>query len=210
MDIDKYIAFVTIITVLLLSPGPSVLLSINNGATYGLKPAAIGVIGNVVAFQILIMLSATGVGAILTTSSDFFMVLKIIGASYLIYLGCKLWLSPVLETTGAVASSPSHKSKTSLFKQAFIVTISNPKALIFVSALLPQFINAKEALLPQTIILAITTAVIHFTIYMSYTILSARVRFFLENPRKKMLFNKCSGLVFVGFAIALILGGNSY
>ena len=206
MEIDKYIAFVTIITVLLLSPGPSVLLSINNGAKYGLKPAAIGVIGNVVAFQILIMLSATGVSAILITSKLFFMTLKTVGAAYLIYLGVKLWRAPVLKIEGV--KTAKHKTQIGIFKEAFIVTASNPKALIFVSAILPQFINTNESLLPQTIILAITTAVVHFIIYMSYTILSNRVRLFLENPRERMLFNKGSGLIFIGFAIALIFGGS--
>lgn len=204
MEIDKYIAFVTIITVLLLSPGPSVLLSINNGVKYGMKLAAVGVIGNVIAFQILIILSATGVGATLATSNTFFAALKTLGAVYLVYLGFKLWFTPISAKAAGEIYSIQHNSQLNIFKQAFFVTASNPKALIFVSALLPQFIDTNEALLTQTIILAITAAVIHFTIYMSYTILSSRASSFLENDRNRRLFNKGSGLIFVAFAVALI------
>lgn len=95
MSIEQYLAFLTITVVLLLSPGPSVLLSISNGVKYGAKLASAGVMGNVVAFQILMTLSATGLGAILAASSEFFIVLKIIGALYLIYLGLKLWFSSI-------------------------------------------------------------------------------------------------------------------
>jgi len=204
MEIDKYIAFLTIITVLLLSPGPSVLLSINNGMKYGVKHAAVGVIGNVIAFQILIILSATGIRATLATSNTFFTVLKILGAVYLVYLGFKLWFTPISAKAAGERYSLQHNSQFNIFKQAFFVTASNPKALIFVSALLPQFINTNEAFLTQTIILAITTAVIHFTIYMSYTILSSRTSLLLESDHNIRLFNKGSGLVFVAFAIALI------
>jgi len=85
MNIELYLSFIAIATMLFLSPGPSVLLTINNGAKYGSKLASVGVMGNVIAFQFLMILSATGLGAVLAASSEFFIILKTIGAVYLIF-----------------------------------------------------------------------------------------------------------------------------
>jgi threonine/homoserine/homoserine lactone efflux protein len=208
MNYELYLAFVSITTVLLLSPGPSVLLAINNGVKYGSKLASIGVSGNVVAFQILMIISATGLGAILAASSEFFIVLKIIGAIYLIYLGFKLWFSSVSMNISSQLSEEKQKTPFNLFKEAFFVTISNPKALVFVSALLPQFINTNEALLPQIVLLCLTTAVIHFSIYQTYAVFSSRAKHLLESPTRRSIFNKLSGIIFVSFGAALGLSEN--
>ncbi len=208
MSIELYLSFVAITIVLLLSPGPSVLLSINNGVKYGSKLASVGVMGNVIAFQILMVLSATGLGAILATSSEFFMVLKIIGAMYLIYIGFKLWLTSVPQSLNEQSPEQNQKSPLSLFKEAFFVTISNPKALVFVSALLPQFINTNNTLLPQIILLSLTTAVIHFAIYQSYAALSSKAKHKLESSKNRSVFNKISGVTFVSFGVALGLSEN--
>ncbi len=208
MSVELYLSFVAITTVLLLSPGPSVILSINNGVKYGSKFASVGVMGNVVAFQILMVLSATGLGAVLATSSEFFIVLKMIGAMYLIYLGFKLWLASVPQSINENSSKQKQKSLFSLFKEAFLITISNPKALVFVSALLPQFINTNHALLPQMMLLSITTAVIHFTIYQSYAVLSSKVKHKLESAKNRSVFNKISGVTFLSFGVALGVSEN--
>ncbi len=203
MNIELYLAFIAISTMLFLSPGPSVLLTINNGAKYGSKLASVGVIGNVIAFQFLMILSATGLGAVLAASSEFFIILKTIGAVYLIYLGFKLWFASVPQSIKGQSSEQKQTNSLSLFKEAFFVTISNPKALVFVSALLPQFINTYEALLPQIMLLFLTTAVIHFIIYQSYAVLSSRAKTLLESPKRRGIFNKLSGIIFVSFGVAL-------
>ena len=208
MGIELYLSFVAITTVLLLSPGPSVLLSINNGVKYGATLASVGVMGNVIAFQILMVLSATGLGAILAASSDFFIVLKSIGAVYLIYLGFKLWSSSAPQSINEQLPEQKQKSPFNLFKEAFFVTISNPKALVFVSALLPQFINTNNALLPQIILLCLTTAFIHFTIYQSYAVLSSKAKQKLKSTKNRNIFNRISSVTFVSFGVALGISEN--
>jgi threonine/homoserine/homoserine lactone efflux protein len=208
MSIELYLAFVSITTVLLLSPGPSVLLAINNGIKNGPKLASFGVLGNVVAFQVLMILSATGLGTILAASKEFFIVLKIIGAMYLIYLGIKLWFSPISMNIDAQSSENIMKSKKSLFKEAFLITISNPKALVFVSALLPQFINLDDTLFPQTLLLCLTTAFIHFIIYQSYALLSNKAKHILESTSRRSIFNKISAVIFVSFGAILGISEN--
>ena len=208
MNLEHYLAFIAITVILFLSPGPSVILIINNGFKYGFKLAAIGVLGNVVAFQFLMIISATGLGAILAASKDFFIILKVLGATYLIYLGCKLWLSSVPDKIKNNSTSFALRSRSELFKEALLVTITNPKALVFVSALLPQFINVERALLTQIMLLCITTAIIHFGVYLIYAMLTSRVNHLLENSTNRKIFNKLSGSIFIFFAIALGLTEN--
>lgn len=174
MNIEQYFVFVGITFVFLLSPGPSILLTINNGAKYGVKPALIGALGNVLAFQVLIILSALGLGAALIASGEFFYILKILGAIYLMYLGVKIWFAPIPKLLNE--KSPSEKIAThfTLFKKAFFVTSSNPKALVYVSALLPQFINIHQPLQLQIVILALTSAVVQFVIFLFYVVLASR------------------------------------
>ena len=208
MNIEQYLVFVAITGVFLLSPGPSVLLSINNGAKYGVKLSAIGVLGNVVAFQVLIILSALGLGAIITASGEVFNVLKVLGAIYLIYLGVKVWLAPVSNLSNGKETTKDTVTPFILFKQAFFVTSSNPKALVYVSALLPQFINTEQALLPQVATLALTSAVVQFIIFMSYAALASRAREFLKNSKNRKIFNRFSGVTFIGFGVSLGLSEN--
>lgn len=210
MDVHQYLVFVIITSTFLLSPGPSVLLSINNGVRYGVQSASIGVLGNVVAFQILIALSAVGLGAVLTASSELFTVLKIIGALYLIYLGVKVWRGAdfrlSVESSGELRSVTN--SRLDIFKHAFLVTSSNPKALVYVSALLPQFIDTQQVLMPQILILGLTSAVIQFLIFMSYVVIGHKSRYWFENPIRLKAFNKLSGMTFIGFGAALGLSEN--
>jgi threonine/homoserine/homoserine lactone efflux protein len=208
MSIDQYLLFTVITSIFLVSPGPSVLLSINNGVKYGIKRSSFAVLGNVAAFQILIILSALGLGAVLTASGEIFTFLKILGAIYLVYLGVKIWFSPIAKMQKGVSTNDKYSNRYILFKQAFFVTSSNPKALVYVSALLPQFINTQQALLPQVITLALISAVIQFIIFMSYVILSSKAKSWLENPNKRKIFNKFSGLTFIGFGVALGLSEN--
>lgn len=208
MSIDQFLVFVAITSVFLLSPGPSVMLSINNGIKFGVKRSSIAVLGNVSAFQLLIIMSALGLGAVLTASADVFNFLQILGALYLVYLGLKIWFSPVINDQNGVANNNRDSAPSMLFKQAFLVTSSNPKALVYVGALLPQFINTRESLLPQITTLAITSAVVQFVIFMAYVMLASKARHWLENPAKRTAFNRVSGFTFMGFGIALGLSDN--
>tara|TARA_R110001599_G_scaffold147049_1_gene330393 strand:- start:575 stop:1207 length:633 start_codon:yes stop_codon:yes gene_type:complete len=208
MNLDKYLLFMAITSVFLLSPGPSVMLSINNGVQHGIKRSSIAVCGNVTAFQLLIILSSLGLVAALTASSEIFSALKILGALYLIYLGVKIWRSPITLKQKEVSPKDHSSNNLTLFRQAFLVTSSNPKALVYVSALIPQFIDTQQALTPQVITLGLISAAVQFVIFMSYAIIGSKSRRWFENPMKFKLFNKFSGVTFIGFGIGLGLSEN--
>ncbi|MCZ4293589.1 LysE family translocator [Vibrio sinaloensis] len=209
MNLEQYVTYTVIITILLVSPGPSVLLSINNGLNYGKKLAALGVLGNVAAFQLLLIISATGLGAVILTFSELLIVIKIIGSGYLCYLGIKLYRSPVPKLNADSSQSSLYHQPWQIFKQAFWVTSLNPKAIIFVSALLPQFINPTLPLMPQVITLCIVSALIHFTIYFGYAALAAKVKQLVGGEKSRRRFNKISGVTFLMFGIALGLSGST-
>ena len=208
MSIDRYIVFVTLTLFYQLSPGPAVILAINNGIKYGLKNSTVAVLGNVIALLMLVIVSATGLGAVLAASESFFKILKIIGALYLIYLGIKLWISPSKESLNSVATHSIRVEPTALFLQAFFITLSSPKALVYVSALLPQFVDINEIILPQVITLGLTMALIQFFVFMSYAAISSRAKRWLECASIRNLFNKFSGAIFIGFGVSLGMSGN--
>lgn len=203
MNVEQVLAYSTVIFVLLLSPGPSVFLSINNGINYGKKIAATGVLGNVIAFQLLMLVSASGLGAAILTYPEILLAIQIVGACYLCYLGGKIYLSPASQVDSIKDVTCLTLSPWGAFKQAFFVTLLNPKALVFVTALLPQFISHSEKLLPQVIILCAVSAVIHFTVYFSYALLAEKAKRILANEQGRRVYNKASGITFLLFGITL-------
>lgn len=205
MNLDQYATYTVIVTMLLASPGPSVLLSINNGLNYGKKLAAFGVLGNVIAFQLLLLISATSLGTIILAFEELLAVIKFFGASYLCYLGIKIYRSAVVQLSTGVSRPSIHSQPWLIFKQAFWVTSLNPKALIFVSALLPQFIYSKTPLIPQVTVLCIISALIHFTIYFSYAALADKAKHLINGNKNRQRFNKISGVTFLLFGIALVI-----
>ena len=203
MNIDQYLLFVAITSVFLLSPGPSVMFSINNGVRHGIKKSSIAVLGNIFAFQLFTVLSTLGLGAVLTASNEIFNILKYSGAAYLIYLGLKIWRAPVVLQQQAISAKEQNSDALTLFRRGFLVTSSNPKLLVYISALLPQFIDTQQALIPQMVLLGITSALVMCTVFMSYAIIGTKSRCWFESPKKLKLFNRFSGVTFISFGTAL-------
>ena len=203
MSTEQYISFVVVTLLVMVSPGPSVLYCVNNGIKYGVKIASIAILGNVLALSLLVLVSATGLGAILVASEFFFTLLKIIGAAYLFYLGVKTWMLSSIAGVDSGADKKYHKRRY-LFREAFMVTATNPKALAYVTALLPQFIHTKEPLVSQLLSLGLTIASLQFSVLVLYAWLSSKVKPWLEQETLGNIFNKLAGTTFMAFGIALV------
>lgn len=206
MTLNEYLIFFIITFIFMLSPGPSTFNCMNNGIRYGAKKSVIAVLGNVVALQLLIVLSVVGLGAVFVASEFAFQVIKFMGAIYLVYLGVKIWL---FQTVGNEINSLNKADiKTiKLSKRAFLVSMSNPKALIYITALLPQFININQPSFSQFLLIALTIAMAQFVAFSLYAVLASRARYWLSNKRNCQLFNRASGLAFMGFGVVLGLSG---
>lgn len=158
MDITTLFLYVIAVSAVMVTPGPSMLLALNNGATYGMRIAGYGFLGAVLADLMLIGAVGCGLGALLQASEQLFAVVKWGGALYLVYLAYVLWRAPA-KALSVSASAAVATGKTA-FLRSLMVGLSNPKGLLFFSAFLPQFIRPQEQVAMQYMILALVSAII--------------------------------------------------
>lgn len=197
MSLHLWLAYTGIIVALIAIPGPSALISMSHGLRYGASRATATVLGGVTGAMTLMTCSALGLGAILATSTTAFIVLKIVGAAYLIWLGIASWRSTDMGTTEHAQPESIIPGWFSLYRKGFLVGISNPKDLLFFAALFPNFIdtNAPHAL--QFIILAATWVMLDFSIMFIYACTGRRLSSVFSNPRRIKLFNRSTGGIFI-------------
>lgn len=174
MTFKTWLLFLVMETALSLSPGPAVFYVVSQGARGGLRralPAATGILS---ANALYFALSASSLGALIASSSRFFLVAKWVGAAYLIYLGVKALLAArsgeAVNLTGIVQTG----SRRRVYLGAVTLQLANPKALLFFLALLPQFIDMGGAVIPQMLILAATSMVPELFILLGYGWLAHR------------------------------------
>jgi len=158
MDLTTLFLYVVAVSAVMVTPGPSMLLALNNGATYGMRIAGYGFIGAVLADLLLIAAVGCGLGALLQASEQLFTLVKLGGALYLVYLAYVLWRAPAKALT--VDSQAAFTTGKTAFLRSLMVGLSNPKGLLFFSAFLPQFIRPQEPIATQYLILAVVSAVI--------------------------------------------------
>lgn len=158
MDAPTLFLYVCAVSAVMMTPGPSMLLALNNGASYGLRVASFGMAGAALSDLILIAAVGGGLGALLQASEQLFTIVKWIGAAYLLYLAWALWHVPTQALTQS--ATPASASGRSAFLRALLVGLSNPKGLLFFSAFLPQFIRPGEPVAQQYLALALTSAAI--------------------------------------------------
>ena len=181
--------FVCTETVLCLTPGPAVLFILSSALKAGARKSIFSNLGILSANAFYFALSATGIGALLL-SSRLFLAVKWIGAAYLVIYGVRLIFSKEEAVQGpAFVDRKSHH----LFFNGFTLQISNPKAILFFSALLPQFLNPHAAIVPQIVILGVTSAAIEFFILLFYGIAGSSL-----TPRYARWTNRVAGGLLIG------------
>ncbi len=176
MTFKTWLLFLVMETALSLSPGPAVFYVVAQGARGALRrslPAAAGII---TANAIYFALSATSLGAIIAASARFFAIAKWVGAAYLIYLGVKALRSAASSHAVNLADTTTHEKgdRRRVYLGALTLQLANPKALLFFLALLPQFIDPAQAVVPQMLILAATSMMPEFFILLGYGWLARR------------------------------------
>jgi threonine/homoserine/homoserine lactone efflux protein len=195
-------AFFLVETALCLTPGPAVLLVLSQALTRG-APKAVRSIGGILAANtVYFILSATGVGAILMASYDLFFAIKWLGAAYLVWLGVGAFLGRS-KTLSIRAGDATPVHGTRLFLNGFVLQMSNPKALVFFTALVPQFINPHTALWPQVAILALTSVAIEFFVQLFYAVLAGRAGHLAAQPRFARLTDRVAGTLLIGAGIGM-------
>ena len=192
-------------TVLSFTPGPAVLYVLSSSLRVGARKGVASILAILAANTFYFGLSATGIGALLVSSYRLFFAIKWIGAAYLIYLGVRTLLGhasvlPSEERTAIGASSAR------LFRDGFVLQMSNPKAVVFFSAILPQFIDPRRAVVPQIVILGLTSAACEFVVLMGYGIAAGRASVLARQPRYAKWTNRVAGglLIAAGAGLATL------
>lgn len=204
MELSVWLSYVALISALIAFPGPSSLLITLHGYRYGLKKTNYSIFGNLFGSLVLMSFSALGLGVMLTTSELMFSVIKYLGAGYLIYLGVKIWNKKSIHDTDNIHSPKQevHSSKN-LIKQGFFTGLSNPKDLIFFTALFPVFINSKSPIFWQLLVLMITWLIIDYAIKVVYASTGKRINRQFSNASFVTAFNRLTGGMFITAGVVL-------
>jgi threonine/homoserine/homoserine lactone efflux protein len=197
---DAFVLFVGLSAVNVVTPGPGVMLTLTNAVRHSWGDAFAGILGVATGTFLVASLSVIGVGAVLLASSVAFAVMKYAGATYLIYLGIKMWRAPA----GVFAELPTTRaSLTRRFAEGFVLQASNPNAILFFLALFPQFIDHGSHGLEQSAVLVATYAAIVVVIHSLYALGARRTRAWLSSAGGGRLVNRVSGTAFILSGLAL-------
>lgn len=198
---NGYLAYLLIASLTIASPGPGIVLSISNSLKYGLRGAVPGVAGVASGMFLVALVSATSVGAILASSPTAFALAKSAGALYLIYLGIKL-----LRSNSIKLKNDSERSKTlalsssARFKEGMVLTLSNPKPILFFVALFPQFINVATPYIPQFLLFSVTFCILVCLIHAIYALFAYSIKAKIMSAGGFTIINRIGGVCFLGFA----------
>jgi len=207
MDLTTWLSYVGVITALIAIPGPSSLLITLHGYKYGFKKTHNTITGNLLGSLALMGFSAIGLSLILTSSEVIFLLIKYLGASYLIYLGINTLLNATLEPQVQLQENLCEATSSKLLKHGFLTGISNPKDLLFFTALFPAFLNSDGSLPAQLAILMLTWLLVDYAIKVIYMLVGKKVSSKLSSPKFLTTFNRFTGGLFVTFGI--LLAGSS-
>jgi homoserine/homoserine lactone efflux protein len=216
MTLSTWLLFVSVSLAAAFSPGPGVLMAISTATTQGARRAFYSSAGNALGVFIVATTAVAGLGLLLKTSAMAFGALKLAGAAYLIYLGIKMWRKAPAEPAdaGATDAQPTPvvaaASRLSTFRSGLLVAVSNPKAILFFTAVFPQFMPPDHVDPVRFLLLTTTftacTLISHFFYVASASWVKRRVKHSVARAR---LANRTTGVVFVGMGGALLTLTNS-
>ncbi len=202
MALETWLAFFVACWVISLSPGAGAIASMSSGLQYGFARGYWNALGLQVGLALQIAVVAAGVGAILSASATAFAAIKWFGVAYLVWLAVKQWQALPSNMASDSAERPIGRPLT-LVLRGFLVNASNPKAIVFMLAVLPQFINPHQPLLAQYLIMGTTMIIVDMIVMAGYTGLASRVLRALHTPRQQRLMNRTFAGLFVGAAALL-------
>ncbi len=209
MNITLWISFIGTVLIIGITPGPSVLLATANSMSHGAKKTLGTILGDLSANALQIILSSLGLATIVVSSGEIFSFIKWIGVVYLIYMGIMKVISK--PKIGQFNKKNKEKSFFKLYSEGFLMSASNPKAIVFFAALFPLFIDQNLAFIPQVILLGITYLAIDGICLFIYVNFASKLKKYLENKEKVHLQNRIIGilLIFSGLLLSMVRRTNN-
>ena len=201
MSIELWLGFVLASSLLLVVPGPTVMLVTGQALAHGRRSALATVPGVALGDLTAITLSCAGLGAVLAASAGLFTLLKLAGAAYLLWLGLKLWRTAPPPVDGA---PPAPRAAGSLFAEAYLVTALNPKSIMFFVAFVPQFLVPTSPLLPQLLILIPTFVALAALNAALFALLAGSLHGRLGRPSLRRWLDRLGGTVLIGAGLWML------
>ncbi|MFP3332274.1 threonine transporter RhtB [Pseudomonas monteilii] len=202
MSMEVWLGFFAACWVISLSPGAGAIASMSSGLQYGFWRGYWNALGLQLGLIVQIAIIAAGVGAILAASATAFQIIKWFGVAYLVYLAYKQWCALPMDMADESGVRPIGKPLSLMFR-GFLVNVSNPKALVFMLAVLPQFLNPHAPLLPQYVAITVTMISVDMLVMAGYTGLASRVLRLLRTPKQQKRLNRTFAGLFIGAATFL-------
>ena len=200
MPLPLYLGFITASVVLMLIPGPNVSLIVANSIAYGTRYGLLTLAGTGAAMVLQLGLTVLGLAALLGAMAVWFEWLRWIGVVYLLWLGIRQWRAPPLDLTRI---PPLPRSIRSIALRGFLISLTNPKTLLFFGAFFPQFIAPDRPIGLQLVLLCGSFVVVAVTLNSGWAVAAGRVRHVLAMRGK--LRNRLSGGLLIGAGVGLAL-----
>lgn len=195
MDTHVWLAYVATAIVFSLAPGSGTVNSISNGLSYGTRKSLAAIAGLQIGLAIHIVLVGAGIGALVAQSALAFTLIKWVGAVYLVWLGIQKWR----DRSSLMAESATQNQRAgTLLRKAVLINLTNPKSIVFLVALFPQFLDPTGDQLTQLLVLGITTVTIDAFVMLGYTSLASQMGRFIRSDRIMRKINQVFGTMFMG------------
>ena len=195
MTLATWITFFLACWAISLSPGPSAIAAMSAGLNYGFRRGYFMVFGLVLGIWTLVGIVVAGLGAIIAASNTAFMVLKFLGAAYLVWIGISQWRAsdkPLVAATDAPVLT-----RKQLIMRGWAINATNPKGTVFMAAVVPNFIDLSHPLIPQYFIIMMSLSLTDLVVMAGYVALASRVLRALNEPHHVRIMNRCFGGLFV-------------
>ena len=200
MTIEWWLAYLLTTSILSLSPGSGAINTMSTGISHGYRGAVASIAGLQVGLASHIVLVGIGLGALFSQSMLAFEILKWAGAAYLIWLGIQQWRSAGALDLHAVAKAMPRRK---LFKRAVLVNLTNPKSIVFLAALFPQFVIPHQPQAIQYLVLGVTTVAVDILVMTGYATLAKHIAVWIKGPKQMKLLNRLFGSMFMAVGALL-------
>jgi homoserine/homoserine lactone efflux protein len=206
MSAQLYLAYLAACFAIVIVPGPTVTLIIANSLRHGARAGLLNVAGTQLGLAVMIAILCLGLASIIASMGVWFDWVRLAGAAYLVWLGVKLLRASdgIVESGGGPATAPPRPPRSGFFLQGFLVILSNPKALLFFGAFIPQFVDPNGAYVRQIVLLGATFMAVATLCDGAYAVLVGMLGLKLSGRRMRLL-SRASGGLLVGGGLWLAL-----
>lgn len=202
MHLSLLLAFAAALAVAVAIPGPGIFAVVSCALGRGFREALALIVGVIAGDLVYFALAVLGMAALARSMGELFIVIKLAGATYLVWLGVKLWRQPPVPMSTENGGVPRRGFRRSMLG-GFVVTISNPKTIAFYAGLLPTFVDLEKLSAGDALTMGIIVVLIVGVILAAYALAASASRRFLARPSRLQLMNRTAGTVMIGTGVTV-------